>query len=280
MVNVIVPIENKKLKFDDILRKLANVEEVFIYVGVPEEFADEFKLKTSDADNIRVVTFQNGSKREAIINALQRHIGSGSTMIMRKPITIDEFNRFILNSKDIVTCKRNLSKAKKFMFKIWQRILKFFLGLKQYKGDPSVIYFNEDISAVVATSGNLSFSSRANRWRGIEQGTVKVAGENIKQEVDKKDMIKFSIVSVVALIVALGVTLSVSLCVKVTVIIGLLLICLDLICVAISLVTLVILLFNLSVGKRIVGEATPIIDDSEYEEFEENYQDEEEEEDL
>ena len=168
---------------------------------------------------------------------------------------MSEFNKFIASKRDVVTCKRTLNKFQLLIFAIWQHMLKFFLGLKQYDGDTSVIYLGKDISSVIAESGNLSFSTRANRWRGIEQETVLVAGEPIKQTIDKKSLIAYLAIILSALTVSVVVTVCLFLFVNVSVIIGLLIVCLDLVCLAIIVMTLVITIFNLIVGKKNVEEA-------------------------
>ena len=203
-----------------------------------------------------------------MINSLQKYIGAGSVLIMRKPITVDEFNKFVVSKKDVVTCRREGNKLQYFMFKVWQKLLKFFLGLKEYKGDPSVIYLGDEISAVMSASGNLSFSSRVNRWKGIEQSTVPMSSGKVMSEYDKKDIFLYSIVSILAVVIGVVVTTCVSVFTNVTVMIGLLLVCLDVICAAVGLIMFIILLFNLSVGKKVVKDAVEIIEyknDDEYE---------------
>ena len=97
-----------------------------------------------------------------------------------------------------------------FIFRLWQTILKFLLGVRQYNGDTSVIYVGEEISMVMANTGNFSFSTRVNRWRGIEQGTVSVQGENIKPEIDLKSTIIYSIIVFISIAIGVVVTTCVS----------------------------------------------------------------------
>lgn len=272
MINVIVPIIDKSKKFDEILKKLSQQEEIKVFIGVVENLYNDLLLKVGESDNISIIKFSNGSRREEIVNALQNHIQGGSIMIMRRPIKIDEFNKFISSKKDVVTCRRDLDRFKGFIFLLWQKILRFFLGLRLYDGDPSVIYINADISSVTAASGNLSFATRANRWRGIEQDVVTVSGkEKVKSEYDKKDIAVYSIVSALLLIAAVTVTTCVSVFTNVSIIVGILLISLDLVCVAIAFILLVIMLFNLLVGKKMFKSAMEIHTENEFvDEDEEN----------
>ncbi len=273
MVNVIIPITNNAKRYKKILSSLSRANNVVVLVGVVSNQINE--LNFLDSENIYIIEFQDGSKMEEIINGLQKYISVGSIMIMRKPISENEFNSFVNNNKDIVTCRRNLSSFKAILFNFWQKILKTFLGVRLYEGDASVIYFAEDIASVILSSSNLSYNSRVDRWRGIEQGTVVVEGESVKTETDKKANIRNLIISLIAIAVAVSVTTVVSIFARVNLIVGLLLFCLDFIALAIVLILLVITIFNNIVGKKQFGYALEIsqneeIDDEIDEEYEEN----------
>ena len=255
MVNVIIPIVDKKYNFNEILSNLANLSEVKVFIGVKEELFNSIVEVVDGVENFHVTMVNNYSTREGVINALQIHVGLGATLIMRRPIKISEFNKFVSSNKDVVTCRKILNKFQLFVFALWQHLLKFFLGLKQYDGDTSVIFLGQDLSSVISESGNLSFSTRADRWRGIEQETVLVSGEPVKQDIDKKSLIAYLSIIFAALTVAVVVTVCLCVFVNVNIIIGLLIVCLDLICSAIILMTVVITIFNKIVGKKNVEEA-------------------------
>ncbi len=250
MINIIVPIVDRNKKFDNILNKLSQMTDLNVLVGINEDIFLDVRSKIEDSENITFFKYAKGSKREAVINALQSKIVTGSILVMRKPLTLDEFNQFIYSNHDIVTCKRKFNKFSSFIFNVWQKILKMILGLKLYDGDTSAIFMGDDISAVVSASGNLSFSSRVNRWRGVEQSTVQTTAENVKSEFDKKDNIKFAITSIFSLLIAIVVTTCVAVFTQIGIIVGLLLVCLDMICLSITFIMLLLLLFNISVGKK------------------------------
>ena len=179
-------------------------------------------------------------------------------MIMRKPITMEEFNKFIVQKKDVVTCEKKMGKFKTFMLRLWQKILHLFLGVKLYDGDSSVIYFSEEISMVLSQSGNLSFSSRADRWRGIEQSIVETNGNPVKTPIDKKKNWIYAISAIVAVIVATAVSVTVFMLAKLSVIIGLLVACLDILALAVAIIMCVMIAFNNTVGKKHFGRAIEI----------------------
>ncbi len=264
MLNIVIPIVGNAKRYRKILSKFANVEDVSVFVGVVSSQIRE--LDMIESDNIYKIEFQDGSGREEIINSLQKYLSLGSILILRKPISDNEINSFLNSNKDVVTCRKNTSAFKNFFIDLWQKILKLCLGVKLYEGDTSAIYFAEDISTVILGSSNLSYNSRVDRWRGIEQETVIVDGDNVKTEVDKKLNIKNIIISLVALLVGVIVTTVVSIFAPVNLIIGLLLFCLDVICVMIVLILLVMTLFNNTVGKKNFGFANEVENNDDFKE--------------
>lgn len=259
MINIIVPITDKnKEKFQSLLTRLDGQEDIKIYVGT-ENKNHEISQIFEESDNVYVSQFEDGANIESMINFMGKFIGNGSTIVLRKPISIDELNKFLNCKHDLATCSVVRSKLKGFIFNLWQAILKLCLGIKEYEGDTSVVCLGEDISSVVAQSGNLSFATRANRWRGVEQTTIEVKGEPVKKEIDKKTIIKYSLVAGSSLLLGIIVTTIVCLLVNVNVLVGLLLICLDLICLAITLLTTIITVFNARVGQKKVKEVNEII---------------------
>lgn len=286
MINILIPITQNAKGYKKIIVDLSSNEEAEIFIGVIS--SQKNALQYPNRDNIHVIEYDNAAKREEIINSMQKYIQVGELFIMRKPITYNEFKDFLKNDRDIVVCKTNLSPIKKFFFMIWQKILRLCLGVRLYDGDTSAIYFGEDLAAVLAQSNNLSYSSRVDRWRGVDQGSVIVEGEPVKTEVDKKENIKYLLFGLLALILGAAVTTVVAIFAKVNVIIGLFLFCLDAICLAVFLLLLVVIIFNTVVGKKkfssalelsyIAGfEDIQIAEDDETNDFELEEDDEDEE---
>ncbi len=286
MINILIPITQNAKGYKKIIADLSSNEEAEIFIGVIS--SQKNALQYPNRDNIHVIEYDNSAKREEIINSMQKYIQVGELFIIRKPITYNEFKDFLKNDRDIVVCKTNLSPIKKFFFMIWQKILRLCLGVRLYDGDTSAIYFGEDLAAVLAQSNNLSYSSRVDRWRGVDQGSVIVEGEPVKTEVDKKENIKYLLFGLLALILGAAVTTVVAIFARVNVIIGLFLFCLDAICLAVFLLLLVVIIFNTVVGKKkfssalelsyIAGfEDIQIAEDDETNDFELEEDDEDEE---
>ncbi len=274
MINVVIPIVNNAKKYSKIISDLSSIDDINVFVGVTTEqfkFVEEFQ-----SENVFVIEYKDGSKREEIINSLQKYISGGDLFIMRKPITISEFEKFVNSESDITLSKPKRSNFKQFLMSIWQNILKTFLGVKLYNGDTSAIYFQEDIASVVLQSSNLSYSTRVDRWNGVSQGNVEISGESVKTESDKKLNIKYLIIGILALIIGTVVTAVVSVFASVSIIVGLLLFCLDAIMLSIFLILLIIITFNSMVGKKHFGSAIEVLKDEDFEE-DENFEEDNDE---
>lgn len=250
MINVVVPISGNAKDFYAILGRLGHIRSANVLVGICESEYGDLKLRVQEYENISVYMYADGTHREEMVNALQYYIEEGSVMVMRKPITMEEFNQFITQKKEVVTCERGMGKVKSFFFMIWQKILKLILGVQLYDGDASVIYFDEEVSAVLSQSSNLSYSSRASRWKGISQGVVQTQGKPVKTPKNKKRDFYYILCCVIAFVLAATITTVVCLFARMSIIVGLLVACLDIIALAIIVVVCVMIAFNNIVGKR------------------------------
>lgn len=259
MLNVVVPIVNNSKRYVKLLTSLSNVNGVNVFVGYVTSQKND--LLSVEGNNFNFIEFKDGSHREEIINSLQKYLGEGAILILRKPITMNEFNSFANTKRDIVTCRRTLTKIQSFFMGLWQKILKLCLGVKLYDGDTSAIYFGDDISSVVLNSSNLSYNSRVNRWKGVDQDTTVVEGDKVKADKDTKTNINSMIISFIALLIGVVVTTIVSIYATVNIIVGLLLFCLDVICLSVILIFAIMTIFNNIVGKKQYGYAVEVMDE-------------------
>lgn len=252
MVNILIPLTKDDEKFYKLIKKLA-LNDVKVFVGIRKDL--EEKYLPLDGDNIKIVSFANESKKEEILNSLNSYVKDGSILIMRKPISIEEINLFISQKEDIVVCEKERSKFKKYIFIIWQYILKFFLGINLYKGHTSVIYFSENIAPVLREMTNISYASRVDRWKGVSKGTVKVSCEQEKFEKEKGNFWSNLIYIIDALFIGVVVTTLCAVFTNVSIIGGLLLFCLDALCLAIIILLIVVMIFENTIGQKNVGFA-------------------------
>lgn len=258
MLNVVIPISRKLEDYFEIIENLRTIERVNLLIGICESDVQKFKNHFADADDVSFHVFQDGTEKEEILNALQSYILGGSIMIMRQPISIVDFYKFSTVRKDVVSCDKKRSKIQSFFFNIWQKILKLFLGVKLYDGDYSVVFLGEEISTVISQSENLSYSSRVDRWRGIEQGTVPIPVKPEKTPVDKKKNLHLLIYAIISILLGALVTTLICVFVKMSIVIGLLVICFDIIAVVVSLIMSIMFAFNCMVGNRRFKKAIEI----------------------
>lgn len=254
MINVLVPITNYNKKYREILLQLSGDEDINLLVGISNKIRNEVDYLDSSLVHI----YDDSFDKEAVLNSLFTKVEEGSILIMRQPITLNEFNSMVTNGENIVTCRKHRNVFTGFMFKIWQKILKTFLGVSLYSGDTSVVYFSEVLLPILIENGNLSFASRVDRWIGVDKTTENVKCEPEKYEPDKKSITKYCIFADVSLLFACLVTTLVCVLANVGIVLGLLLFCVDAICLAIILISVVLIIFNCSVGRKNVEMAIEI----------------------
>ena len=114
---------------------------------------------------------------------------------------------------------------------------------------------------MVLNSSNLSYNSRVNRWKGVDQDTTVVEGDKVKADKDTKTNINSMIISLIALLIGVVVTTIVSIYATVNIIVGLLLFCLDVICLSVILIFAIMTIFNNIVGKKQYGYAVEVMDE-------------------
>lgn len=254
MINVLVPITNYNKKYKDILLELSERSDVNLFIGVNNKSKDE--LGYIDGRGVRI--YDDSFDKESILNSLFNKVKDGDIVIMRQPITIKEFDRITTSGEHIVTCKKERNSVKAFFFKLWQKILKLFLGVNLYAGDTSVVYFSEVLLPVLVESGNLSYASRVDRWIGVEKTTADVKCEPEKYEPDKKSIFRYCLYADVCVLIACLVTTLICTLTNVGIVLGLLIFGVDAICLAIIVLSVILIVFNCNVGKKNVDVAIEI----------------------
>jgi len=164
-------------------KALQKRKDVFVIVGALKSF--EKDIKTSKKSNVLVKYFEDGSKKEEIINALKEDIEDGKVLVCRKVLTNEEVDNFLSSTADITICKENRSKFHNFFFKIWQIFMNMLFGFQFFDGDVSAVCFNEKLFPVLKNIENLSYSSRVNKWKKVEVKAIETSSKPAKKEYDK-----------------------------------------------------------------------------------------------
>lgn len=259
MINVIIPVIDNPKEYNRCIQSLATEVNIQVLVGVTEDLASQISC---DYERLEVHIFPKGSRKEEIINALQSELLQGKVLICRKPFTFLEFQQFRDSEAEIAVCKTKTSnKVLDFLQKIWAKIIRLIFGVKFFDGDTSLICFHEDLYDVISNVNNFSYCSRVDRWKGISQEQIETRAPAAKQECDRKADAKLLIFAAMALLIGIITTVMLALFVHINIVIGLLLFCLDTICVSIVLLLLFTFLFNKKVGQKNFKTAVDITED-------------------
>jgi len=254
MLNVIIPITGEIAGHRALLDALDGALNVQVYIGVRNDIYDSVLNEYGDKNNFNFFDFDKNTNKEEMINAIQDYLEEGSILILRKPVSIEEFEKIVNSDRDVVTSKRERSKCKAFIFNTWQNLIRMILGVKMYAGDYSVVYMNEDIADVAMSTGNLSYSSRVNRWKGIKQGVITTRAKD-EIEYKRTNNLKYMLLAILLLVLGAGVTTVVSIFAQMSIIIALFLFCLDAVCLAIAFILIVMRIFTNLVGKKQCSKA-------------------------
>lgn len=258
MINVIVPITNNAEKYVESLSQLSLRSDVNLVIGITESLNKAVNL---NFPNAKTKVFDDKSKKEEILNSLQYLLEDGKTLICRRPFSIKEYKEFTQTNAAIVFGKEKKENRIKALFQmLGQDFMQLVLGVKPFGGDFSLICFDEDMTSVLRQAENFSYSTRVDRWKGVEKVAVEVENhEKVKVENNKKNILTLLFLALGAVILGALVTTLVAVFAKVTIIIGLLLACLDIICVVTAFFCLFSLYFNSKIGQKHFAYAREIV---------------------
>ena len=258
MINVLIPIVDEPEKYIQILSQLSLRKDVLVFVGTTKAINEKYNF---NMPNIEVKVYENGSKKEEILNALQPFIIDGKTVICRRPFTINEFNSLIGSNASIVFGnEQGNKKIKTFFFNIMQSLTSLILGVKTFDGDSSILCFDEDMSQVLVQVENFSYATRVDRWKGVQKETIKTEVDTkVKYENNKKNILSLTFIPILLILAAATITTCVAVFTKVTIISGLLLFCLDMICLIIAFFCFFSLFFNMRIGQKNFSKAKEVV---------------------
>ena len=252
MVNVIIPIVKDLQNYQKMIQQLSAYIDVNIIVGVTEQISKQIV----DLEKSKVIVFKNDTNKEQMINSLSMFVLGGKILILRRVLQKEDLEKFLFSNESVLLASsKKRSKVANFFVKLWHKMVRLIFGVAFYEGDTSAIMFSQDLSEVLIQTGNLSYNSRVNRWKGITEQNVEVKGENKeKYPGDKKEKLVYSLSA--SILLALAIIITVLLCVFVNInfILGLLIVCIDIIFVFISIVLFMMLAFNNKVGAKNIAE--------------------------
>ena len=252
MINVIIPVVKNQQQYQKMIAQLLVYSDLNIIVGLTEDIDKTFIKE----DGVRYLVFKNNTNKEQMINSLSMFVLSEKILILRQTIEKKDLEKFLFSNQPILLAKeKKKNKFANFFVKLWHIIVHIFFGVGFYEGNTDVIMFSQDLSEVLLQIGNLSYNSRVNRWRGVVESSVDVSlSKSDKYPIDKKQNLIYTVVASTLFAVAILFTLLLCLFVNINFILGLLIVCVDIICVFVAIILFMMLSFNNKVGKKIVGE--------------------------
>ena len=126
MNNIIIPVVDKEmLEFAENMKKR---KDDFVIIGATVSLEKELK-KTKKA-NVVTKIFEDGSKKEEIINSLKEEMEEGKVIVCRKPLSDEEIDKFFASEEDVIICKETRSKFHNFFFKLWQIFMQMLFGFE------------------------------------------------------------------------------------------------------------------------------------------------------
>ena len=253
MNNIIIPIVDKSMiTFAEEAKK----RDDFVVIGIVKSLEKE--LKKTRKQNVVIKVFEDGSKKEEIINSLRDELVEGKVLICRKEITPQEIEKFFNSNADIMTVKQKRNKFQEFIFGIWQTFVRMLFGFEFFNGDVSVICFNSNLFPVIKNISNLSYSSRINKWKKVEIHEIETISPPAKKEYDK---VKTNAMLYGWIFVFLSVVASAFVYfyfVKATFLTGFLYFCAILIAFVMMFIAVAIYYLNIRCGQRAFGKAKTV----------------------
>lgn len=187
MINIIVPVVEDAENFAKFIGENKSKDAVF-FVGITENMKKKFSVK---GKNIKVFVFKNKSKREEILNSLHSHIvDTGKILIVRRPLTKEEFHSLTTSTKDITTLKAGHNKFVMTIKRIMKILVRKFFAFSFFD-DISAICYGESMFQLLRVCPNLSMASRINKYVGLEMEEIETDEKQVKKDFNKsKSIIK------------------------------------------------------------------------------------------
>ncbi len=188
MINVLLPVVESPEKFEAFIKENSG-KDVKFFVGIRRGL--NF---SSNLQNVELHTFVESAKTEEIINALHTcNMEEGKILIARRPLSKKEFLALTKSDKEIATLKAKHGKFFNMLKNFARKIVKRFFAFTFFD-DISAICFNEDMFASVRANGNLSLSSRINKYVGVEFEEIDAEEKQVKKQYNRfKNITVFSL---------------------------------------------------------------------------------------
>lgn len=181
MINLIVPIVENAENFEEFVNKHSG-KDIKVFVGIIENLKNKFKPKSK---NVEIHVFANKSKKEEIINSLHScKLQNGRIMVVRRPLTDEEFVALSTSSKDICTLKAKHNGFVTAFKNFAKKIVRRFFGFTYFE-DISAICYKENMFELLSVCNNFSIATRINRYIGVEIDEILSETKPVKKDYNR-----------------------------------------------------------------------------------------------
>ena len=181
MINIFVPIVEDVERFSEFVSKHTE-NTTHIFVGIRASLKDKFVVSNK---NIEIHVFDDKTKKEEMINSLQKcEREKGALLVIRRPISEDEFQSLTNTTADIATLKPLQNKFVSWMKKVTKSIIRKVFAFS-YFDDISAVYFSEYLHELISSCPNLSMASRIDKYVGIEIAEIETSLKPAKKDFNK-----------------------------------------------------------------------------------------------
>ncbi|MBP3619786.1 MAG: hypothetical protein J6J24_03900 [Clostridia bacterium] len=257
MINIIVPITDNVEEFCQFISNITerNEKGIKFYVGISKKLFANFNIK---AKNIETIVFSDKSNVEQIINSLHScKLKKGKLLVVRRPLTDEEFDKLTTSEKDIAVLKK---KRRSFATKLRhfiQSIIKRFFSFT-YFDDISAICYKENLFDLLSVCSNLSTATRINRYVGLEIEEINVETKPVKKIYNKTKNIFNFLLGTFILLGSIAGVVCISIFCKINVLISLMFILWIFVALCIWLGCLLNFARTIAVGKLHWGKAEKV----------------------
>ena len=246
-IDILIPIIDKVDSYKTMIDELLNrKEDLKIVIGVREKLVEKLSQYIGKK-NVIFRVFANESKKEEILNSLSDNVGKGKFIVLRRPLKPVDLDKFINSNADLTYFSRKRSKISAFFYNFFKNIIVNLFGF-HFFDDMSAIGFGENINDLMSNFKNLSYCSRFNRYVGLTKNEIETTEKNALPEYDKTPVILKFVLAQLLLLGSIAGMVIISIFCNVKVLIVLLFILWALVVVAISFVSIVVLVQNISIG--------------------------------
>lgn len=181
MINIFVPIIEDVEAFSDFVSK-HNENDVRIFVGIKKSLKEKFVVPNK---NIEIHIFDDRTKKEEMINALQRcEREKGALLVVRRPLSDEEYRALTSANADITTLKPHQNKFVSWLKRTAKKIIRKVFAFS-YFDDISAVCLSENMHEFILSCPNLSMASRIDKYVGLEIEEIETNSKPTKKEYDK-----------------------------------------------------------------------------------------------